>query len=29
MVEGAGELKLDMGVLQERLVGPWLCVSSV
>lgn len=29
MVEGAGELKLDMGVLQEGPVGPWLCVSSV
>lgn len=23
MVEGAGELKLDMGVLQGGLVGPW------
>lgn len=28
MVEGAGELKLDMGVLQEGLVGPWHHMGS-
>lgn len=27
MVEGDEELKLDMGVLQGGLVGPWHCMS--